>query len=159
MEEPHRGEYGKVVVGIARGVALLLVSIASASPADTRCSPATEFQPSLCPLILPKAKAVIFESNGAKSTLATDPATDCSRFRLTPDLVRRYLANARAVAPNSSQHALDWSPCFAAGTVYFVDGRSGRFSVDQLGTAALTIENEAEQTLACPRCRFRPFAW
>ena len=101
---------------------------------------------------------MIFEKNGAKSSLATDPSVNCSGFRLTAGLVRRYLAKARAVAPDPPQHVLDWSPCYAAGTMYFVDGRSAEFSIDQLGTTALTIAGEAERTLACPECRFSPFA-
>jgi hypothetical protein len=157
MEEPHRSEHGEVVGGLVRGIALLLLCMASASAADARCTPSAEFLPSLCPLVQPKVKAVIFEKNGAKSALATDPSIDCSGFRLTPNLVRRYLATARAVAPDTPPHVLDWSPCYAAGTVYFVDGRSARFSIDQLGTAAITIESEAERTLACPGCRFGPF--
>lgn len=135
----------------------LLTLVANVALAGDNCSPPTEFQPALCPLRLPTISSVRIEENGAKSPAGEEVALDCSSFRLTPRAVRRYLTRARAANEDDAHHTLDWSPCYASGTVAFADGRSGRWSVTQSGIGSLAIQGGTSWFLYCPDCRRHPF--
>lgn len=138
-------------------VLVLLTLVVRVAFAGDKCSPPAEFQPALCPLRLPAISSIRIEENGAKSPAEEETALDCSSFRLTPRAVRRYLTRARTANEDDAHHTLDWSPCYASGTVAFVDGRSGRWSVTQSGIGSLVIEGGASWFLYCPSCRHSPF--
>jgi len=62
-----------------------------ASAAFGRCTPGSEFEPSLCPFQLPPVARIVIEENAAKSTLEPDAALSCASFRVDGRLVLRYL--------------------------------------------------------------------
>lgn len=138
-------------------VLAFLTLVANLVFAGDECSPPTEFQPALCPLHLPTISSIRIKENGAKSPAEGDAALDCSSFRLTPKAVRRYLTRARTANEDDARHTLDWSPCYASGTVAFVDGRSGRWSITQSGIGSLAVEGGPSWFLYCPGCRSDPF--
>jgi len=127
--------------------------------ADGRCTRGSETEPPLCPLSIASVQRVTITENGAKSTLESDPSVKCSGFVVTEGLVRRFLRQAKRVPDGAGHSTLDWSPCYAAGTVRFKDGLQARWSMTQLRVGSLTFDGQAEQTLYCATCRTKPFIW
>jgi hypothetical protein len=121
------------------------------------CTEPTEYQPVLCPIKLPKIANVRIEENGARSPGSDAEAAGCSRFRLTPKSVRRYFSAAWEANESDAHHTLDWSPCYAAGTLTFVDGKSAHWSISQAGTGSLSPDEGRQLFLYCPTCKRRPF--
>jgi hypothetical protein len=101
---------------------------------------------------------VVIAENGAGSLPAPDPALRCERFVLSERQVRRYFQEARQVPRGAGHATLDWSPCHAAGSLVFKDGRSARWSISAYRVGSLIPEGQAELVLYCPSCDWRPFA-
>lgn len=134
------------------------VSHASAqATAQASCQPGSEFEPALCPLRLPHIGELRIAENGAKSALEKDESVSCKRFRISPRQARRFLQRAKAVDPVGAHSTLDWSPCYASGSVRFVDGRRAQWTVTSTRVGSLIFEGQPEQQLYCPRCTERPF--
>jgi hypothetical protein len=57
----------------------------------------------------------------------------------------------------SSRLTLDWYPCYAAGTLTFVDGKSAHWRMSQAGTGSLSAVEGRQLFLYCPTCKRRPF--
>ena len=123
------------------------------------CTTATEYQPVLCRVKLPKISAIVIEENGARSSV-DDQKFDCSRFKLTIKHVRQYLTKAWQVKnSDDANHMLDWLPCYASGTLLFVDGSKAKWSITQSQTGSLNSEGMNGLILYCPDCKFKPFLW
>jgi hypothetical protein len=138
----------------------LWMTAACASPGA--CAEATQWQPRLCPAGLPQVRAVTVLEQGRGSEQASgsgQPFADCSKFTLSPALVRRYFTAAQRVVDARGESAVERGPCHATGTLRFADGRRAQWRIEQIGSATLQIAGDAAPiTLACPRCRFAPFA-
>lgn len=140
-------------------VAAFLALVPVMAPAAGACSKGSEFEPPLCPLALPAIDKLNIAENAAKSAAAKDPAASCADFRVTERQVKRFLALAKTTNANDAHHTLDWSPCYAAGSLQFKDGRSATWRVDQYRSGTLIVGDTPELVLYCPRCRFKPFVW
>jgi hypothetical protein len=81
----------------------------------------------------------------------------CDSFRVDEKIVRHYLAAAKTTTANEAHHTLDWSPCYAAGSITFTDGRHGRWSVSQTRLGTLSFGSDEQIILYCPSCEFEPF--
>lgn len=128
--------------------------------AQGACTTATEYQPVLCRIKLPRIADIEIEENGARSTLADDQNLDCSRFKLDAISVRRYFTKALQVKnEEDAHHTLDWLPCYASGTMRFTDGRKARWGINQSQTGSLVLDGKSEMFLYCPDCKFKPFLW
>lgn len=128
--------------------------------AQTVCSKASEFQPELCPIKLPRITSVAITENGARSSPTAEPNLDCTRFKLKSTQVRQYFSRARQLKdPKDSHHTLDWLPCYASGTLRLADGKTATWVIEQSQTARLTLSDAPEISLYCPRCKFTPFMW
>lgn len=139
------------------GTVLAVVSVACS--ADEECIEATEYQPALCQVKLPKTTSVTIQENAATSPASDDRKIDCSSFKLTAKDVRRYFENALKTSPEDAHHTLDWSPCYASGTLVFSDGRKAHWSINQFRTGSLSITGESRMFLYCPDCKYKPFEW
>lgn len=137
---------------------LILCSLAGGVQANDGCTAGSEFEPSLCPLDLPRIDQIILLRNGA-AVSAAGPTANCAAFHLTPRQVRRYLAHAKAVDATDAHHTLDRSPCFAAGELIFSDGRRGEWFIEQFRAGTVKIGPVEPQLVYCRACRFRPFRW
>jgi hypothetical protein len=144
-------------------VMIAAVCCSAMAEAATQCSKGSEFEPPLCPLVLPKIASITVEENAAGPAVAqgaaADNTVDCKRFRLTPAQVRRYLSLARATNANDAHYTLDVSPCYASGTLVFKDGKTGRWRLDSLRSGAITIGDAQPLVTYCPRCKYKPFDW
>ncbi len=118
----------------------------------------TDTQVSLSPLILPSIRAIKIKENGATSPAAETVEPQCKRFRLTQSNVIDYLRTAQVVTEHDFLHALDWSPCFASGTVYFEGGMSGVWGVQQYRAGSLKLSDGRDLYLYCPKCKSRRFS-
>src|SRR5256885_9275812 len=84
----------------------LLVVMASTASAANQCTKGSEFEPPLCPLILPKISQITIQENAAKSPIEKDPAVSCANFVLSISQVRRYFQQ------RSEEHTSELqSPC------------------------------------------------
>ena len=135
----------------------LLLSAVLGCSAHERCTKATEFVPALCPLRLPRIVDVRIEQNGAKADAAKDDPADCTRFHVDADVVRRFFASAKAVDEHAAHHTLDWSPCYASGTLKFAGGATAHWDINELRTGDIDTGTTARQFVYCPTCRFKPF--
>lgn len=136
---------------------LALWFLASVCSATDGCTEATEYQPRLCPIQLPRVATVRIAENGATAPASDAPAANCSKFRLTANGVRRYLSRAMEANESDAHHTLDWSPCYASGTLTFADGRSAHWSISQAGTGSLARDDGTRVFLYCPTCKRKPF--
>ena len=141
------------------GTFLLSNFCATAVLASDACTQGSEHEPSLCPLKIPGINRILIEENGAKSPAESNPAITCSGFRLTEHQVRRYFLNAKSVSENDDHYTLDWSPCYASGTLFFSDGRHGFWSIDQFRRGSVVMSNGEKSMQFCPKCKFKPFMW
>lgn len=138
--------------------AMVLVCTATAACCADVCRPATEWVPRICPIKLPQVRSVAVTPDAQDAGAQAQPWADCSRFRLTPSLVRRYLSRAWLVDDPRGESAVDRGPCSAEGTVTWTDGRVAHWRIEQIGTATLSMGNgEQVLTLLCLRCGFPPF--
>ena len=143
---------------VSKSIALLVTLLwASISFASDGCTKASEFEPALCPMRLLKIMSVRIEENGAKAVASQDQNVDCSGFKLDVKGVRKFLSRAKEANESDAHHTLDWSPCYASGTVTFVGGKTARWSVNQLRSGSLAIEGGGSMFLYCPTCTFKPF--
>jgi hypothetical protein len=122
-----------------------------------RCQPRTEFVPPLCPVSLPAITRVVVERDAQASSADAAAFSDCTRFKLSPRQVRRFIASARRVDDPNPEHAIDRGPCHAEGRVAFADGREGRWRIEKIGSATLSIGDAAPLALMCVRCDWPPF--
>lgn len=131
----------------------------STSEAKAICTPATEYQPELCRVRLPRIISVHIEENGSTSK-ADNEKSNCSAFKLGVRDVRRYFSRARQVKnPEDARHTLDWLPCYASGTLRLADNRKIDWTIYQSQTATLAGDNGKEMLFYCPDCRFAPFLY
>ena len=123
------------------------------------CTKATEYEPSLCPLQIPKIGKVTIVENAAKSPAEKDIAVTCASFSVNEEQVRRYFSMSKVTDESDAHHTLDWSPCYASGKMLFSDGSTGDWSVSQFRTGSLVIKDGKKMFLYCPQCKFKPFQW
>ena len=138
---------------------LALLTVACSVWADEAASTmSAETEVSLSPLILPSIRTVKIKENGATSPAAEKVEPQCKRFRLTQPIVIDYLRTAQLVTEHDYLHALDWSPCFASGTVYFEGGMTGVWGVQQYRAGSLKLSDGRNLYLYCPKCKSRKFS-
>ena len=138
-------------------IAALFCSAVTISCAADRCTKGTEFEPPLCPLVLPEIVEITILENAMKSAAETDPAISCADFLLTGPAIRRFLALAKLTNANDAHHTLDWSPCYATGELRLSDGRAAKWRFDQYRSGTIAIGKDPEMVVYCPKCRFKPF--
>ena len=120
-----------------------------------------EYEPCEQPLRLDAIASVTIERNAQAVPGMEEASVDCSRFRLTPRQVRRYLTRAGRITENDRQYVVSDSPCNATGTVVFRSGKRASWVIGILKEGRLTFAN-ADGTsdrieLYCSRCTFPPF--
>lgn len=125
-----------------------------------KCTKPTEFMPSLCPIKFPRIKTIRIEENGARSPKSNDTILDCSVFKFTEKKVRRYISLAMTTSEQEAMEVLDWSPCYASGTLTFVNGKTANWYINQ-GKGGMIYGwediNKDSISLYCPKCKFKPF--
>lgn len=134
-----------------------LALVASASFANGGCAKGSEYEPPLCPIRLLKIESVRIEENGAKAAAAQYQDVNCSGFKLDAKAVRKFLSRAKKTNESDAHHTLDWSPCYASGTLTFIGDKTAHWSINQLRTGSLVIDGGNSMFLYCPTCNFRPF--
>jgi hypothetical protein len=117
----------------------------------------TGVEPAMAKTNLPAIKSVVIRENGAASPAAKEEAQQCSGFRLSNKEVLGYLRNSAQVSEHDYQHTLDWSPCYASGDVFFKDGSSGVWGIQQLRAGSLKLSDGRTIYLYCPRCHAKGF--
>lgn len=129
----------------------------SISWASGYCTKGAEFEPALCPMVFPKIQSVQISENGAKGIASKDEQINCSNFKVNVKIIRKFLFMTKEVSEDDARHTLDWSSCFARGTVVFVGGKKAHWSVNQLRGGSLAIDGGQKKYLYCPACKFKPF--
>ena len=138
---------------------LALLNMASCARADIAVSAMNaDTEVSLSPSVLPRIRSVNIKENGATSPAAGKLDPQCKRFRLTRSNVIDYLRTAQVVTEQDYLHTLDWSPCFASGTVYFEGGVYGVWGIQQYRAGSLKLSDGREIYLFCPKCKSRLFS-
>ena len=113
---------------------------------------------SFSPLILPNIRTIIIKENSANFGVAEKVERQCKRFRLSKASVNYYLRTAQIVTEHDYLHALDWSPCFASGAVYFEGGVTGVWGIQQYRAGSLKLSDGRDIYLYCPKCKSRQFS-
>lgn len=126
--------------------------------ATAGCSTGTEQMPPLCPTDLPAIRSLTVVLSGYSATPARGATFRCSEFRPTAVQVRTYLKRAKRVPDYQSADAtIDMVPCRARGTVTFVDGRHGRWEVEQARFGNVIVEGRSKMLLYTTVRLGRPF--
>lgn len=139
-------------------LALGLLASASLAGGDAPCG---ETEPCEAPTGLGPVASVRILENAHAVPGMEEPSVDCRRFRLTPELVKRYLRKAGRITENSRQYIVSDSACVASGEVEFKSGKRATWVIGMLTEGRLTFtrpdgSNETME-LYCGRCRFEPF--
>ena len=150
---------------VKRLLAATVVLILTAGPCfgKDKCTEPTEFKPSLCPIKFPAIKKVYIEASGAKSPESKDKVIDCSEFKLTEKKVKAYFSLAMKTEKYSALEKLDWSPCYANGTLTFSNGKTVHWEINQGQAGMISINGWDDKDdknwtfLYCPKCKFKPF--
>lgn len=141
-------------------VAALLMSVATCGLFASESGQAVvvgDQQVEVAPLRLPGISRLAIVENGATAPAAQEAQPQCAKFRLGARDVREYLRVAQVVSQHDYLHALDWSPCFASGTVWFANGLTGVWGIQQFRAGSLKLSDGRELFLFCPQCRSRAF--
>jgi len=132
-------------------------AISTTSFGSNGCTKGSEYEPALCPLRLEKISTIKIDENGATAVAAQDPSIDCSSFRLGTRKIRKFFSKAKVANESDAHHTLDWSPCYASGTLNFTNGKKAHWSINQLRTGSLAMDSDNRLFLYCPTCNFKPF--
>jgi hypothetical protein len=120
-----------------------------------------EYEPCEQPLRLGAIESVKIERNAQAVPGLEEASVDCSRFRLTPKQVRRYLTRAGQITENDRQYVVSDSPCNATGEVLYRSGKRATWTIGMLKEGRLTFANadgsSGKIDLYCGRCAFFPF--
>jgi hypothetical protein len=102
-------------------------------------------------------QSIVVEQDGQWHQMGTQEQTpaQCARFRLTAPAARRWFRQAREVSEHAWLEELDWTPCFAAGTLVTSDGRPLRWQLDRAGRAQVTISPSVSVYLGGPELPFQ----
>lgn len=122
------------------------------------CTVGTEDMPPLCPTGLPAVRRIVIERAGYRAYREDGDRVACATFKPTATQVKRFFATAKTVDQGAADATLDRSPCQASGTITFVDGSKGRWTIEQLRVGMLT-RGRTRTLLFCKACRTRPFIW
>jgi hypothetical protein len=143
---------------VSKLLLLCALLIATNTPfANDKCTEGSEFEPALCPIRLPEITAIQIQENGAKAAASQDQNVDCSDFKLDAKQVQRFFSLATEADERDAHYTLDWSPCYASGTLTFADGKTAHWSINQFRTGTLAIDDVTRMFLYCPKCDFKPF--
>ena len=94
--------------------------------------------------------------NGMKSEAGKDEPDDCSKFKVTEKDIKDYFAKAKVVSRGAYMHEINWSACYANGTIEFANGKKGKWGVQKLRSGYLFMDGE-KYYFDCPRCRSKVF--
>ena len=86
-----------------------------------------------------KVKEAVVTAPSEKSKIR--PTEDCTTFVMTPKLVKYFFRHARAVSERTQMHELDWSACYAEGTIIFDNKDIGTWLIARYGSGALSLKN------------------
>lgn len=132
--------------------ASLLLTAVSATPSPAQHPADEDVEPAVFPSNLPDVRWVIITENGKRTSPEVDVDLPCERFIVTQAEISTFLHRADGVSAQDAMHMLNWTPCLAAGRVGFVDGRTGRWSVNLSRKGWLMMDDGQEINLYCPKC-------
>lgn len=139
----------------SKAVALLILAmITSTSQANDG---GAGIEPKTRATHLPAITALTLSNNGVTSPASGEPVAQCATFKLSDQEVRDYIGKAAAVTEQDYFHMLDWSPCYASGTVTFKNGVTGDWSIQQYRAGSLVLNNGQTLYLYCPECQANAF--
>lgn len=101
---------------------------------------------------------ITIKENGATSPASSESSETCKTFVLTKEEVRAYLRQAGEVTHHDYLHMLDWSPCYASGSVSFSNGMTGNWGINQFKAGSLQTSDGRHIYLYCPSCRAKTFS-
>jgi hypothetical protein len=106
---------------------------------------------------LPGIAALTIDENGARSPAArvADPA--CGDFLLSKRDVTEFWRHAGEVSEHDYLHMLDWSPCYASGTLRLKSGKTGVWGIHQYRGGSIKFSGGRTVYLYCPKCRAGAF--
>jgi len=136
-------------------LALFLFSLGCVAKED--CTKGSEFEPPLCSSPFTDVTKISVSKNGAVEKGSDFSSENCEGFQLSESALRNYFSKAKLTNENDAHHTLDWSACYASGTVEFRDGKKGEWSVSRYRLGEVSIEQGGKFTLYCPSCTFKPF--
>lgn len=75
----------------------------------------------------------------------------CKSFTANGPLVREFISKATQISAHEYWHENTWSQCVVKGSFSFVDGRRGRFVIQQQGLGLLSMGSK-NYHLLCESC-------
>jgi len=96
-------------------LALFLFSLGCVAKED--CTKGSEFEPPLCSSPFTDVTKISVSKNGAVEKGSDFSSENCEGFQLSESALRNYFSKAKLTNENDAHHTLDWSACYASGTV------------------------------------------
>ncbi|MEA1650507.1 hypothetical protein UAJ10_15995 [Nitrospirillum sp. BR 11164] len=78
----------------------------------------------------------------------------CARFHLGDKAATRWFAKAKEVTEHAWREELDWTQCFATGTLTTTDGKTYSWDLDRSGRGQVKISDTVSAYLAGPELPF-----
>ncbi|HEU4852075.1 MAG TPA: hypothetical protein VFT37_07970 [Telluria sp.] len=113
--------------------------------------------PEMKPFKLPEIATVTIKENGARSPAARQADQGCGGFLLSKRDITDFWRRAGEVSEHDYHHMLDWSPCYASGTLRLKNGMTGIWGIHQYRGGSIKFSDGKTIYLHCPSCKSRPF--
>ena len=133
---------------------LILALAASGSPT---ADDGSGTEPKMSKTHLPPISMITIRNSGTTSPASSEPANQCTDFKLSYQEVREYIRKASQVTEHDYLHLLDWSPCHASGEVSFNHGVTGIWAIQQYRAGSLKLSDGRTLYLYCPQCQATAF--
>ena len=103
---------------------------------------------------LPKIIKIDALENGAQTHYKNENSDEaCDEFIVSENQIYTFFKKAKRVSREETHHKLDWSPCYAAGTLTFKNQTTAQWKIRRYQTGTLRFENGKEILLYCPNCK------
>ncbi|TWB44151.1 hypothetical protein [Nitrospirillum pindoramense] len=84
----------------------------------------------------------------------SDGGDSCARFHLSDKAATRWFHKAKEVTERAWREELDWTPCFATGTLTTSDGKTYAWDLDRSGRGQVKISDTVSTFLSGPELPF-----
>ncbi|TWB48824.1 hypothetical protein [Nitrospirillum viridazoti] len=78
----------------------------------------------------------------------------CARFHLSDKAATRWFAKAKEVTEHAWREELDWTQCFAKGTLTTADGKTYAWDLDRSGRGQVKVSDTVSTYLSGPELPF-----
>ncbi len=112
------------------------------------------------PFIVPAIQSIVIKEEGRirqKHSASTETIADCAEFKLNKRDIYEFFLYSRRISNNTYWNVINFSNCYAAGEVTFVNGDQGLWEIDAFRRGVLTMKDGSTIYFYCTKCTAKAF--